>query len=370
MTKPSHGPGRRRRLSRSAVVAVAGLVLTLAQAGAVQADSHRGETRGQADRELTVVTQNLYLGASLTEAVVAETPGDFLAAVAGIWQSVQLTDFPSRSEALAAEVAQEEPDLIGLQEVAEWTLRGVPTQTVVQELDFLDVLLADLADEGLSYSVAAVSDNAEIGPVPLVAGCPAPACTIEFRDRDVILVNDDTRPLRVLQSASGQFDAQVVLPTPAGPLSFDRGWAYVDARYRGRPFRFLNTHLETDVAPPVQVAQAAELLAGPLAHPGRVIAVGDFNSAADGSTTATYAALTSTFTDAWRAAGSGTGLTCCQNALLANPVSAHSSRIDLVLTRGAVDATDAELFAEQRFRDAPPFWMSDHAGVIADLTLR
>jgi len=103
------------------------------------------------------------------------------------------------------------------------------------------------------------------------------------------------------QPRSGRYATQQVLATPAGPLSFDRGWVSVKGRYQGKSFRMVNTHLETEDSPDVQQAQAAEFLAGP-ARGGQVIATGDFNSAADGSTTTTtYAQLTAppAFTDAW-----------------------------------------------------------------------
>ncbi len=46
--------------------------------------------------------------------------------------------------------------------------------------------------------MAAVSVNAVIGPVPLVSPCASTtvgACLLTFTDRDVILVNQDTRRL-------------------------------------------------------------------------------------------------------------------------------------------------------------------------------
>ncbi|MGB8021849.1 MAG: hypothetical protein WCF04_11525 [Candidatus Nanopelagicales bacterium] len=66
----------------------------------------------------------------------------------------------------------------------------------------------------------------------------------------------------------------------------------MQARFQGKSFRFVNTHLETEDFAAVQQAQAAEFLSGP-ARGGQVIAVGDFNSAADGSSTTSYSQLTS-----------------------------------------------------------------------------
>lgn len=315
-------------------------------------------------RELTVMTQNLYLGSSLLPAVDATTLPELLEAVATIFGTVQFTNFSARSDAIADEIADHGPDLIGLQEVSDWTTSG-PT---LPGIDFLDVLLQDLTDRGLSYSVAAVSENALIGPLPLVVPCGGPigACLLTFQDRDVILVNDDTPRLEVFNPQNALYETQAVIPSPAGDLSFDRGWASVDGTFEGKKFRFVNTHLETESFPDVQEAQAEEFLAGPAKVGGAVIAVGDFNSAADGTTTASYAMLTkSYFDDAWDTVGGGVGYTCCQNGTLTNPLSGLRSRIDLVLTHAAARAQQVEVVGAAPFQASPPLWPSDHAGVVS-----
>ena len=316
-------------------------------------------------RELTVMTQNLYLGAGLGPALAATSLPELLGAAATMFGTVQYTDFSARSEAIADEIAYYEPDLIGLQEVAEWTTAG-PT---IPGTDFLDVLMQDLEDRDLSYSVAAVSYNSQIGFLPLVSPCELTdfgACLLAYQDRDVILVNDSTANLDVFNPQSALYEAQAVIPTAVGPFSFDRGWASVDGTFEGKRFRLVSTHLETGAFADVQEAQAAELLAGPAKTDGAVIAVGDFNSRADGSSTASYAMLTkSYFDDAWHAVGEGVGFTCCESETLTNPVSEHSSRIDLVLTHAAARAQQAEVAGTTPFQPTPPFWPSDHAGVIS-----
>ena len=76
-----------------------------------------------------------------------------------------------------------------------------------------------MAERGLDYNVAGVSDNANIGPVPLVTPCTSRdvgACLVTLKDRDVILVNDDRRGLWVNRAKSGNYQTQQVLH-PAGP---------------------------------------------------------------------------------------------------------------------------------------------------------
>jgi endonuclease/exonuclease/phosphatase family metal-dependent hydrolase len=317
-------------------------------------------------RELTVMSRNLYLGADLNPAAQATSIPALLGAVATIYGHVLFTDFPARAGALAAEIDAADPDLIGLQEVSLWSVTG---PTPAPGLDFLAILQAQLAARGLSYAVAATSWNADIGPLPLVAPCGGEigACTIRMQDRDVVLVRTSTPGLTVGNPRSGDYAAQVVVSSPTGPLSFARGWATVDGTYAGARFRFAVTHLEVEGAGPIQVAQGQEFLQVVKA-PGAVIAVGDFNSAADGSQTATYGVLTADyFRDAWWA-GSGAGLTCCQDELLSNATSELATRIDLVLTH-AFHPLDAQVVGATAFRATPPWYASDHAGVVARVRL-
>ena len=317
-----------------------------------------------ASRELVVMSRNVYLGASLAPATSATTPAGFVTGVAQVFGTVLRTDFPSRADALAQEVATDRPDLVGLQEVARWTVTG---PTPAPSLDFLAILQARLAARGLDYRVAVVSDNADIGPIPLAAPCTGPlgACTVRFQDRDVILVNADRSALEVANPRAGRYDAQTQLATPLGVESFDRGWTSVDARLDGKAFRFVNTHLEVEDDPAVQQAQGRELLAVAKA-PRATILVGDLNSAADGSTTTTYADLAAR---GYRDAAASVGPTCCQSNTLTNPVSQLRSRIDLVLVHGAAQPVEAHRTGDVPFRTTPPYWPSDHAGVVATLRI-
>lgn len=357
---------RRRTAVRTALVAVLGLVLTAALPAAAQGRAEHGQPR------LTLMTRNLYLGSSLAPALLARTPQDFLTAVATVYGTAQASSFPARAEAVADEIAATRPDLIGLQEVSQWLTTGPGTPP---SQDFLVLLRRALRDRGLRYAVAAVSHNADIGPVPLVTPCGSTvvgACTVTLTDRDVILADRRTRGLRWFHPRSGRYTAQQTFtpPVPGAPaVSFDRGWASIDGTYRGARFHLAATHLETEDFPAVQQAQAREFLAGPAFGRGADLAVGDMNSAADGSTTASYRLLTRRFTDAWAKVGRGPGLTCCQSPTLTNPASELASRIDLVLSHGTARAVRARLVGSRPFQGTPPLWASDHAGVVATLLL-
>jgi endonuclease/exonuclease/phosphatase family metal-dependent hydrolase len=345
---------------------------------------HHGKGHGHGKRDLTVMTQNMYLGSSLNPALEATTPEAFVEAVARIYATVQYTNFPQRGEAIANEIEENEPDLIGLQEVSNWTTGGLNPPA---GYDFLAILENDLQARGLHYTAASIAHNAKIGPAPLALagqGCVQPGpvitCSVELEDRDVILVNDDTPGLTWSNPQSGRYATQQAIESPVGPLSFDRGWASIDAKLKNLPFRFVDTHLETEESPLVQQTQAAEFLAGP-AKGGTIIATGDFNSASDGSTTTSYAQLTAPgkFRDSWNEKLLGPGNSCCQESstpplapgALNNPVSTLRTRIDLILSRGAArsDGDDADLIGDTPFQATPPFWPSDHAGVVSELNL-
>jgi len=378
----AHSPARWSWLAT--IVSILALILLVP--AAAQAHGHHDHGHhGKDNRGLVVMTQNLYLGSSLGPALEAKTPEEFVEAVARIYVTVQYTNFPQRAEAIADEIQEKDPDLIGLQEVTKWTTGG---SNPPPGYDFLAILQSDLEARGLDYSVGAIAHNANIGPAPLALaeqGCvkPEPAgpkitCTVQLEDRDVILVNDDTPGLTWSNPQSGHYTAQQVIESPVGPLSFDRGWASIDARLKGLSFRFVDTHLETEESPLVQEAQAAEFLAGP-GKGGTIVATGDFNSASDGSTTTSYAQLTAPgkFRDAWDEEQLGPGSSCCQESntpplapgALNNPVSTLQTRIDLILSRGAARSSgdEAELVGDTPFQAAPPFWPSDHAGVTANL---
>ena len=251
--------------------------------------------------------------------------------------------------------------------MAKWTATGTAAPP---SFDFLEILLQALAARGLDYSVAAVSENLTIGPLPLLL-CPGPVgtCLLSLQDRDVILVNNDSRHLHVSHPQSGHYATQEVLTTAVGAIDFHRGWASVDGSFDGERFHFVTTHLEIEGFPAIQEAQAAEVFAGPAHARGSVIAAGDFNSAADGSTTQSYAKLTrSFFDDAWRIIRHDPGYSCCQNETLSNPTSTLDTRIDLVLTHGA-RAAEIALVGDVPFQAIPPLWTSDHAGLAAKIRL-
>ena len=107
------------------------------------------------------------------------------------------------------------------------------------------------------------------------------------------------------------------------------------------------------------------VLAGPARGRETDIALGDFNSAADGSATHTYAALTKRFRDGWLA-NDDSGLTCCQDQKQTNLTSKLATRIDLVLSRRGAKAVKTRRVGVTPFQASPaavairPRWRGGH----------
>ena len=362
-------------------IASVGLSLAVVAALGVGA---AGSAEAKTKPTVKVMTQNLYLGASLTPAMAAKTGTEFLTAVDIIWASVLLTNFNLRAVAVADEIQKHQPDLIGLQEVTNWTnVNNSIEATPIPTFDYYKILQAELAKRGLTYKLVGQSKNASIRapynpesapadkPVPSYGGCNFAQCAITLNDRDMILVRAGSG-ITYKKAVQAQYKKQEVLPLPDGTKqSFERGWVYSDMKLKGKKFRFINTHLETEDFASVQEAQAKALLKGPADYNGTIITTGDFNSSAAGDVTKTYNILTKNwYKDAWNASRDGAGLSCCQNEYLSNGVSELKTRIDLVLTHGKAKSTGAVLIGADPFATETPKWPSDHAGVVATITLK
>jgi endonuclease/exonuclease/phosphatase family metal-dependent hydrolase len=154
--------------------------------------------------------------------------------------------------------------------------------------------------------------------------------------------------LKLSNSQSGKYATNLSVNTLAGPVTLTRGWTAIDVNIRGKSFRVVNTHLETSAAPPIQLAQAQELLAGPAATDMPLLLIGDYNSRADGTGTPTYGVLRAAgFDDAWSELNPGDpGLTCCWETHLLSPTPPFDERIDLVLARGGLRPLDIDILGE------------------------
>ncbi len=304
---------------------------------------------------VAVMTQNMYVGADLDVVIAAlasPDPTDDVPALLGAIQTLGRTDFPARASAIAAAIARDRPDVVGLQEVSvihvDLTGFGLP---VVIDQDFLAELQEDLTARGLHYVVAARVHNLSA-----------------LDDYDAMLVNAD----RVtIVSASGQtFAANVGVVAPG--IDLKSGWVMARVSIAGAEYEFASTHLASGNVPgfaELRALQAGELAAA-LPDGVPAIVMGDLNDHAGSPMYQTFTAAG--FTDTWRALRPGvTGNTCCETADLSNPLPALVERIDFVFARGIGVPGQIDLLgevpADKVAGAAGPVWPSDHAGVLLNL---
>jgi endonuclease/exonuclease/phosphatase family metal-dependent hydrolase len=327
------------------------------------------------DTEITVMTQNLYVGTPVNSAFEASSWPDLVAAGGQAWANLVASDFPTRAGALADEIAQVRPDVVGLQEVTLWRDQTpgdvmtdpAPNATHVV-FDFLAILLDELSARDVPFTAVATSTNVDVEFPRLDPS--AGLVDLRLTDRDVLLVRTDIAE-RFSNPADGHYAAQFSEPFLTGLVTSTRGWTSIDYRPdETTTVRIVNTHLEVGdpVTGSTQERQGDEFLAMVADSPHPVIALGDFNSPADNSSTPTYRNLTAVLHDAWTSARPG--WTCCQPPPLADPAGREFTRIDLVLIPRNWSATRVARIADQPFRTAPPpLWASDHFGVTARLVI-
>lgn len=331
-----------------------------------------------------VMSRNLYLGADLLPVVTAKTVDELPGKVFQLWQSKEASDLPGRAKLLADEIAAAKPDLVGLQEAIVFYKQmpsdfkaspGVNATTV--DFDYVQTLLTELSARGVDYVAAVVAPHTD---VELEATDPMDAKNdfdVRMTDRDAILARKDlvtSNPQLPIYPTHLQFN--IPFGTMGPLVNLVRGLSRVDVVVDGAPFTFANTHLEVGggtndqakvVLDPVQEGEAADLVKMLSTVTGPLVLVGDFNSAANGSTTMSYATVAKSFSDAWaKLYPMMPGFTCCTD--ITSPTSMSGERIDIVFLRGGVTAQSVEIVGvDPAKRTAAGLWPSDHAGVVATL---
>jgi endonuclease/exonuclease/phosphatase family metal-dependent hydrolase len=353
-------------------------------------------------RTVSVMTRNIYLGGNINRpirAAVDRTGREGILALGHanheLREVVTRTDFATRSRLLAAEIAAARPDLIGLQEVGLWRRGpmqldrvGRPDATQV-DLDFLDMLLTDLANSGARYEVVHVQQLSDVEAPAFTgdpyAGTAGSAADVRLTDRDVILVRSEAG-LQIEASGGGAYQQRFQVELGDTIFPFVRGYAWADVALGSARIRFVNTHLESQSAQLAR-AQAEELLNGPAGDMSlpTVIAC-DCNSnpaslAARSSVPigsgAAYRLITDGhgYTDLWlqQQGRNGPGNTAWLSELVNDETADFERRIDLVLARsappGQIVANRAEVTGDE-LSDRDPvskLWPSDHAGVVVEL---
>jgi endonuclease/exonuclease/phosphatase family protein len=334
-------------------------------------------------RDFSVMTRNMDAGSDflyILQAVQTD-PGNLpalLQATTKTYLEMHMSNIPARADGIAAEIQQKLPLLVGLQEVT--LLRtgayNQPATTVLD--DGLASLMASLEKRGLHYAILAQQQNADI-TVPALDPTLQNLIDVRLTDSDVVLVRTDVTVADFkLGSVTKQHFANfLVLPVAGTGIDITRGWIAVDAKFRGKDFRFVTTHLET-FSPDYQQAQTLELISGALNTTLPVILAGDLNSDALHPSFANgpaYGILTADgFTDVWTAlqpteAGATWPLFPEDVPLGGAPTP---QRIDLVLVKnGGIQPTAIQETGTTPIITTPEFtlYASDHAGVVAGFNL-
>lgn len=375
----AHAPARRLTLLAIAVFALALLIPGAAAA--------KGHDNGKG-KVVNTMTRNLYLGANLTPAIGAETPEQLGAANGQILREVVANDFPLRAKGLAAEILEQEPDLVGLQEVALWQTTPLNPAAANIQYDYLAELMAELnAGNGKGgkgkpqYEVVVVQQEFDLeapgdynevkgdGPLP---DFPNSELLGRLTMRDVILAKHGAG-VQTSNAGGGNFKTLQEIDILGQPLFIDRGWTQVDVKVRGsKQFRFVNTHLEA-FNPLIRLEQAEELVAlgGPAASDLPVVLVGDLNSDDDTvefPDTLAYeyllgAGMVSRSTDE--------PLSCCLDSSLLEVGQGGSEadfdhQVDHIMTSDPETVT-LQGSAVTGIAPVNGFWSSDHAGVFSAL---
>jgi endonuclease/exonuclease/phosphatase family metal-dependent hydrolase len=349
--------------------------MTMFATSAAAHGKHHGSPKAHAPK-VKVMTRNLYFGADLTRSITATTIPDLLAANAQIYTNVIHSDIPARAKLIAREIASEQPDLVGLQEVSQWLSGplGDPADATTLEYDQLASLQHWLAVFGTPYKV--VKSQQQIS-IESPAGAPY---FKDYRlvDRDVILAPLSGSPGVALSNATGaNFVNNLTVTTGVGAvIAVKRGWVSVDVNAKGRKFRFVNTHLES-FHPIYRAQQAGELVAATGAvgsAPGNVVLVGDMNSDPNEGFPGDLAfntLLAGGLTDTWPIANPGDpGYSFGFGELVNDPSPAglFTQRIDHVMTKGDIKVKKSRLIGlDPANRTASGLWPSDHAGLVAKL---
>lgn len=327
---------------------------------------------------LTVMSRNLYVGTEIDALLTAE-PEQVPVLVAQKWQEIQATDFPARAKGLADEILRTKPDVIGLQEADEFRIQangdflgGVLTPNATDvALDFISVLIAELNKRGLSYGVAAKQQGLDVELPMITSTNPLRFADLRYTEYDAILVRSGVNTGATYQK---NYAVNAPLVVAGVPLNWKRGWVGVEVIREADTVVVTSTHQEVQPFQPVGEYQAVELIQT-LTQLGKpVIAVGDFNSAANAdapaqSKTAAYGRfIAAGFVDLWDAPRSGKpGLTCCHAADLRSNTRDFDQRLDLMFAfdpNRAFSSFSPITIVGDTERGANGMYASDHAGVV------
>ncbi len=329
----------------------------------------------QAERHFGVMTYNVYLGANLQPLFGVSDPVELMNRAAAIFAHADQVDFNVRAVAIARQIVEATPDVVGLQELSLWQTAPLsnPAQ-LATKYDYLQILLDELERQGHPYRAVSVNANFT-GALPI-----SPTTLGKLTLREAVIVRSDlpTSELRTANPMEADFDTTLPVPIGGTTIQVQRGWASADVQIRGKWYRFFDTHLEA-FSPLVRLGQVNELVTLTSTSPYPVVLVGDLNLYPQGARqedAQAWSLLVGTgFVDTWvESGGAVPAYTAGQSDDLDNVPSALDNTVDFVLhdSDGYVDVVPGtgDIVGEElddRTDTTPPLWPSDHAGVVMTL---
>ena len=344
-----------RRWRLLEVMALFALALSsLAPAPASADEGHR----------LRVMTQNLYVGSFFQELGAAKTLSEIIAAGTLTYNNILATRPAERAVVIADKIAELRPDFVGLEQAAilrTGALNAPPATTVT--FDLLQSLLQRARGERRALrGRGGKAGCRRRGPTAL-------GFNVRLSLRDALIVRADLLEEGHVKLSNLQIRQYIAASSDT------EGYSSIDVTWRGRQFRFVTTHFAlVSLAAP----QAQELVQTAANTTLPVVLVCDCNANPDNPADPifqnypAYLLLKNAgFVDVFRTARpNDPGFTFGQAENLLNVTSTMSHRIDLVQFRGPFTIEDVQVVgASPADRARLGLWPSDHAGVVATLTL-
>lgn len=329
----------------------------------------------QGQGTLEVMTYNMYAGTEYTGMNTASTLDGLYLATTNAINDVRAGNPPARAQEIARQIAAAKPDLVSLQEVATWSTgtytgewTGTSTcQSLTTEYDYRQLLLNALTAQGVHYTPVATNTHFTMDAPTSATACIHNTWSIVVLARADLSPEDFSYSNVQIATFTKVFEIPIAAIT-GYRLPWPRGWVSVDVSYRGKQFRFIATHMDGLVPPPLSptgsplyfnVGQGSELLDGPANTTMPVVIAGDTNADASNASDPTYQTyqnfLNAGFTDAWTAARSlfDSGF----SGFTRTYPSPMDTRSDLVLVRGNFKVQAAAVLCGG----------SDHCGVVGRL---
>ena len=345
---------------------VAMLLAIVSAAALAPATAEAGK---RAKPDVKFLSRNLYLGADIIKMAAAKNEAEERALAKQLHETVRATDFNTRAQAIAGEVANRKPDVIGLQEVARYFRSPDGQQDEVKNAsmplyDWLSILQTELRARDLRYRV--VSDRTWID----VEVSSDEGYDLRFQQANVVLLRRGSK-VKFLRERSGVFPTQLTVPLHDQTVTQQRGWAGMEGRVAGKRFRFFTPHAEA-YSNDISTKQFQEMMASSQLRPKRIpmVIAGDFNSDPRSTDDAERGGYDAVVDAGFRNTARRPRNTCCQTELLDNDESQLKTWIDHIMVRPRARVLGWGLVGNEPADRIGDLWPSDHAGVFARLRLR